>query len=80
MIPETTLIALACFAGPNDARIDSLHLEPEEIAVIEQTWQSGDCLPDTLEVLLRTTAEKIKLGEKTILLSGGSPSTATLRD
>lgn len=65
MLPET-LIALACMIA-NKGTLDTSSVEAQlstaEKAQVDTIVQSGACLPDKLEQLLKDTQEQVKQGK-----------------
>lgn len=65
MTPSITLLSLACAianGGNMDTSIVTAQLTQTEKAQVEQYIESGACLPERMESLLKETREKVNDG------------------
>ncbi len=77
MLSAQTLVGIACLIankGPMDTTSIEAQLVPQEKAVVASIIQSGSCLPENLEQLLRETERKIKNGEMVHMASHTQPT------
>lgn len=77
MLTTQTLVGIACLIankGPIDTTGIEAQLGQQEKIAIESIIQSGTCLPENLEKLLRETEIKIQNGE---IMSPASKSMPT---